>query len=124
MMNQMKDLTRWYFLKNLTMERTAIMKAVKKKATVPRNEARVACLVAGSVVAVIKNVSATINIRRVIFPHLNMKALLFVSIVTIYYITSLFPRKQNYRCLSKTGPRRYRIVPESALILVFLAASD
>lgn len=84
-MNQIKDLIRWYFLKNLIIESTAITKTAKKKATVPRNEARVACLVAGSVVAVIKNVSTTINIRRAIFPHLNTKDLLFVSIILFYY---------------------------------------
>ena len=79
--NQIKDLARWYFLKNLTIEIIAIVKAAKKKAIVPKNEARVACFVAGSVVSVIKNVSATIDTRRAIFPHLNTRDLLYFSII-------------------------------------------
>ena len=55
----------------LTMERAIIDKPNKKKTMVPRNAARFACLVTGSVLAVMKKVNTTINIRSATFPHLN-----------------------------------------------------
>lgn len=81
--SQIQDLTRWYFLTILMMLRTIIAKDDRKKAIVPKNEAKVACLVTGSVVLTINSANAIINTRKIIFPHLNIKDILFVSIMLL-----------------------------------------